>query len=76
MANQRPHAYDFFMIVCGGIPSRERMAHPAPACAIARGSDLAPRQKASKELEFPGLSGGTAADELSTGKEPQARLEG
>ena len=26
MANERPHAYDFFMIVCGPVPLRERMA--------------------------------------------------
>ena len=28
MANERPHAYDFFMIVCGPVPLRERMADP------------------------------------------------
>src|SRR4029078_10289962 len=28
MANERPHAYDFFMIVCGPIPLSVRMAVP------------------------------------------------
>ena len=33
MANERPHAYDFFMIVCGPIPLRDRMALPEAALA-------------------------------------------
>ncbi len=37
MANERPHAYDFFMIVCGPVPLKERMADQAAALAIAIG---------------------------------------
>src|SRR4051812_9229175 len=50
MANERPHAYDFFMIVCGPIPLRERMARPEAALAIATG-DAAARELAWKRLE-------------------------
>jgi hypothetical protein len=50
MANERPHAYDFFMIVCGPIPLRERMACPEAALAIATG-DAAARELAWKRLE-------------------------
>ena len=50
MANERPHAYDFFMIVCGPIPLRERMARPEAALAIATG-DAAAREWAWKRLE-------------------------
>ena len=50
MANERPHAYDFFMIVCGPIPLRERMACPEAALAIATG-DTAAREWAWKRLE-------------------------
>ncbi len=41
MANERPHAYDFFMIVCGPIPLSERMAVPDAALAIATGDPAA-----------------------------------
>jgi hypothetical protein len=37
MANERPHAYDFFMIVCGPVPLRERMTAQASATAVAQG---------------------------------------
>jgi hypothetical protein len=50
MANERPHAYDFFMIVCGPIPLSERMAEPDAALAIATG-DAATREWAWKRLE-------------------------
>ena len=50
MANERPHAYDFFMIVCGPVPLSERMAHPEAALAIATG-DAAAREWAWKMLE-------------------------
>jgi hypothetical protein len=33
----RPHAYGFFMIVCGPIPLRERMLRPEAALAITTG---------------------------------------
>src|SRR6202047_2119022 len=41
MANELPHAYDFFMIVCGPIPLSERMARPEAALAIATGDATA-----------------------------------
>jgi hypothetical protein len=50
MANERPHAYDFFMIVCGPIGLRERMARPQAALAIATG-DASAREWAWKRLE-------------------------
>jgi hypothetical protein len=37
MANERPQAYDFFMIVCGPVPLRERADAPAAALALATG---------------------------------------
>jgi hypothetical protein len=57
MANERPHAYDFFMIVCGPVPLRERMADPAAALALVTGDSLA-REQAWKSLE----TGANAAD--------------
>jgi hypothetical protein len=50
MANERPHPYDFFMIVCGPVPLRERMSHMDAALAIAAGDDEA-RCEAWKTLE-------------------------
>ena len=50
MANERPHAYDFFMIVCGPVPLRERISLPEAALAIATG-DSAARDWAWKRLE-------------------------
>lgn len=41
MANERPHAYDFFMIVCGPVPLKDRMADQVAALAIATGDDKA-----------------------------------
>ncbi len=35
MANERPHAYDFFMIVCGPVPSGSACATPDAALALA-----------------------------------------
>jgi hypothetical protein len=51
MANERPHAYDFFMIVCGPVPLRERMAQPATTLALVDG-DLATRENAWKKLDL------------------------
>jgi hypothetical protein len=50
MANEQPHAYDFFMIVCGPVPLRERIACPEAALAVATG-DTAAREWAWKRLE-------------------------
>jgi hypothetical protein len=50
MANERPHAYDFFMIVCGPIPLGARMAVPDAALAVATG-DPAAREWAWKRIE-------------------------
>ena len=50
MANERPHAYDFFMIVCGPIGLRQRMARPQAALAMATG-DPSAREWAWKSLE-------------------------
>ncbi|WP_029585190.1 hypothetical protein [Bradyrhizobium sp. URHD0069] len=61
MANERPHAYDFFMIVCGPIPLSERMARPEAALAIATG-DAAAREWAWKSLEMAVAKRMDAAD--------------
>ena len=61
MANERPHAYDFFMIVCGPVPLSERMARPEAALAIATG-DATVRECAWKRLETAAASCADAAD--------------
>jgi hypothetical protein len=50
MANERPHPYDFFMIVCGPVPLRERMADPVAALALATAEGAA-REEAWKRLD-------------------------
>jgi hypothetical protein len=73
MANERPHAYDFFMIVCGPIPLTERMASPRAALAIATG-DAAERELAWKTLESVAAA---RADTASSAKmEPAAHRNG
>lgn len=73
MANERPHAYDFFMIVCGPIPLSERMARPEAALVIATG-DAAAREWAWKRLETatPGRVDAADLGEM----EPSARRSG
>jgi pimeloyl-ACP methyl ester carboxylesterase len=73
MANELPHAYDFFMIVCGPIPLNERMARPEAALAVATGDDVA-REWAWKRLETATVNRMDAPDlgEL----EPSARRRG
>jgi pimeloyl-ACP methyl ester carboxylesterase len=69
MANEVPHAYEFFMIVCGPVPLRERMARPDAALAITSG-DEALRLLAWRELESP-LATAESAPKLGT-LEPSA----
>jgi pimeloyl-ACP methyl ester carboxylesterase len=73
MANELPHAYDFFMIVCGPIPLNERVARPEAALAVATGDDAA-REWAWKRLETAAVNRTDAPDlgEL----EPSARRRG
>ncbi len=73
MANERPHAYDFFMIACGPISLTDRMALPEAALAMATG-DASVREWAWKRLETAATSRANAADvgEL----EPSARRRG
>src|SRR5262249_25205410 len=52
MANEVRHAYEFFMIVCGPVPLRERVARPDAALGVAS-SDAAARTRAWQELETP-----------------------
>jgi pimeloyl-ACP methyl ester carboxylesterase len=73
MANERAHAYDFFMIVCGPIPLNERMTHPEAALAVATGDD-AVREWAWKRLESATAARADAAD--SSKMEPFARRSG
>jgi hypothetical protein len=61
MANERPHAYDFFMIVCGPVPLRERMACPEAALTIATG-DAAAREWAWERLQSAAGSPGNTRD--------------
>jgi hypothetical protein len=69
MANERPHPYDFFMIVCGPVPLRERMTDPDSALALVAG-DAAARDQAWKRLE-EATDGPVPAD-----LEPSTRLSG
>jgi hypothetical protein len=73
MANERPHAYDFFMIVCGPIPLSARMAVPDAALAVATG-DPAAREWGWKRLEAaaPGPVDATDLGDM----EPSARRSG
>ncbi|SDT55597.1 hypothetical protein [Bradyrhizobium canariense] len=73
MANERPHAYDFFMIVCGPVPLRERMARPEAALAVATGDD-ATREWAWKRLKMAATARPDAADLGEM--EPSARRRG
>jgi hypothetical protein len=73
MANERPHAYDFFMIVCGPIPLSERMSLPDAALAIATG-DASARQWAWERLES--VSAGRMDDADLGEMEPTARYRG
>src|SRR5450432_2556394 len=77
MANERPHAYDFFMIVCGPILLIERMARPEAALSIATG-DAAAREWAWKKLENATADQADAADlgEMEPEMEPTARRRG
>ncbi len=73
MANELPHAYDFFMIVCGPIPLTERMARPEAALAIATGDETA-REWAWKRLESAPVN---HIDPTDLGElEPSARRRG
>jgi hypothetical protein len=73
MANERPNAYDFFMIVCGPIPLSERMAAPDAALAIATG-DQAARECGWKKIE---IATTVASDAAELGElEPSARRSG
>ena len=73
MANERPHPYDFFMIVCGPILLSERMASPEAALAIATG-DATARETGWKRLENANADCPDAA-ELGE-MEPSARRQG
>jgi len=74
MANERPHAYDFFMIVCGPVPLRERVAAPDAALAVATG-DAAAREFGWRRLENAAPRDQMAAQGLSD-QEPPARSRG
>ncbi len=56
MANERPHPYDFYMIVCGPVPLRERVTQPAATLALVDG-DLTTRENAWKKLDLGQRSG-------------------
>ncbi|WP_441278385.1 hypothetical protein AB7783_18085 [Tardiphaga sp. 172_B4_N1_3] len=51
MANERPHAYDFFMIVCGPVPLRGRVSQPATTLALVDGTATT-RENAWKKLDL------------------------
>ena len=52
MANERPHAYDFFMIACGPLTLMQRAFKPVAALDIATG-DAAARSSAWAQIEGP-----------------------
>jgi len=70
MANEVPHAYEFFMIVCGPVPLHERIAHPEAALAIGTGDKVA-QEKGWNQLEAEPIYRDSAAD-----LEPFARRSG
>ena len=73
MANERPNAYDFFMIVCGPVPLAARMAVPEAALAAVT-AEPAAREWAWKRLERAVKN---APAEAELGKfEPSARRRG
>ena len=72
MANDRPHAYDFYMIVCGPVPLKERFKQPAAALALVTG-DTASRQNAWQALDLGAKSPALA---LPDEPEPVARRRG
>ncbi|MDE2376636.1 alpha/beta hydrolase [Bradyrhizobium sp.] len=74
MANEQPHAYDFFMIVCGPVPLRERTAMPDAALAVATG-DAAAREFAWRRLENAASRSQNPAQDLGE-MEPPARSRG
>lgn len=74
MANERPHAYDFFMIVCGPLPLRERMADPEAALAIATAEDAAAREHVWKRVESATQAAEDHPDMV--GMEPPVRRSG
>jgi hypothetical protein len=61
MANERPHAYDFFMIVCGPVPLSARMALPDAALEIATG-DSSARDLAWKSIDAASVAAKSDAD--------------
>jgi pimeloyl-ACP methyl ester carboxylesterase len=73
MANERPHAYDFFMIVCGPVALKERVAAPDAALSIAT-DDPAVRERAWKQIENADGEGQDAAEMGEM--EPSARRSG
>jgi hypothetical protein len=73
MANERPHAYDFFMIVCGPVPLKERMADQAAALAIATG-DAGTRESGWNRLETAPIAGLDASE--TSRMEPTAARRG
>jgi hypothetical protein len=75
MANERPHAYDFFMIACGPVPLCERMAVPEAALALATG-DAAAREWAWRRLENAAIRGGNITAAKLGDAEPPARSRG
>ena len=76
MANERPHAYDFFMIVCGPVPLHERMARPEAALVIGTENESARLAMAWAEIDQPSLSARPAATDLGKNTELVARRNG
>lgn len=73
MANEVPNAYDFFMIVCGPVPTSARMALPDAALAIATGDSTA-RELGWKAVESATLA--PAGDADLSKLEPSTRRSG
>jgi pimeloyl-ACP methyl ester carboxylesterase len=71
MANERPDAYDFFMIVCGPVPLKERVGLPIAALAVATGDPEA-RAQAWGEIDAAGDAGAPRAGDLGQ-MEPSVR---
>lgn len=55
MANDRPNAYDFFMIVCGPVSLKDRIMRPEQALAIATGNTES-RERAWRAIRAPAVA--------------------
>ena len=76
MANERPHAYDVFMIVCGPVALPERMARPAAALTVVTMPEAPEYELAWSALAVFRPARTSAAPDVGATKEQPARSRG